>query len=285
MSHPLFRFFEGTCLNSTQVSEAAEGSEQIFHLAAVVGVRLVHERSVSAIQTNVLGTDIVLQEALKIGAKVFIASSSEVYGLGEYGLMSESSQLHLGRTDRPRGAYGCTKALDEWLAFAYHRERGLAFVIGRFFNTSGPKQSAQYGMVLPRFVRDALKGEPLTVYGDGQQTRCFCHVSDVIDAVWRLMQTPYSEGQIYNIAGDQKITIEALAHRVIERSISQSKPIFIPFDEVYGIDAEDPRHRTPNTDKIRRDLGWVPKRSLNLLIDDLIEELSTEMSTSLGRDR
>ena len=276
LDHPRLTFLEGSCLDAARVSEAAEGCELIFHLAAVVGVSLVHERAVSAIQTNVIGTDLVLHEALRRGAKVFLASSSEVYGLGESGLMSESSSLQLGRTDRPRGAYGCTKALDEWLAFAYQREQGLRFVIGRFFNTSGPRQSARYGMVLPRFVRSALSGEPLTVYGDGQQTRCFCHVSDVVDAVWRLAQSPQCEGQIYNVANEQRVSIESLARRVIERCESRSELRYVPFTEIYGEGAEDPRHRLPCTQKIQRDLGWAPQRSLDVLIDDLIDFVQGE---------
>jgi UDP-glucose 4-epimerase len=278
--HPKFRIVQASCLDYAAVEEAMRNTHYVYHLAAVVGVKLVHESPVRTIRTNVIGTDVVLQAAAEHGAKVFLASSSEVYGLIGNHIMREDAVLEFGRTDRPRGAYGCSKAMDEWLAFAYEKDYGLPFVIGRFFNTSGRNQSEKYGMVLPRFVRRALLNEPLRIFGNGEQARCFCHVSDAVQAIMRLMEEPSCAGRIFNIAGNQSISITQLAQRVKSVTGSSSEIQYIPYSQVYGKDAEDPQRRQPDVTSIKQSIGWSASTGLDDIIEDIVREVREKESAN-----
>jgi UDP-glucose 4-epimerase len=231
---------------------------------------------VQTLLTNVRGTEVVLEHVHRFGKRVLIASTSEVYGdhRTEQPLAEEDRRIY-GPTTARRWAYADSKALDELLALAYHQERGLDCVIARLFNTVGPRQTGEYGMVIPRFVSRALAGQPLEIHGDGTQTRCFCHVADTVEALVGLMDSPETSGEIYNVGSQQPIRIADLAQRVIEMTGSDSEVVYVPYDEVYGQGIEDMQHRVPATDKIAAAIGWRPTLALDVVLADVIKHART----------
>lgn len=266
-----FTYYIDTIMNRPLMAELIDKCDEIYHLAAAVGVRLIIDRPVETIETNIKGTEIVLEFANKKKKKVLIASSSEVYGKNNNVPFNEEDDLVLGSTMRSRWSYACSKAIDEFLAFAYWRENTLPVVIGRFFNTVGPRQIGQYGMVIPRFVTQALKGEPITVYGDGTQTRSFTYVGDVVNACIKLMETPGALGKVFNIGSNSEVSIDTLARIVKERSKSNSEIIHVPFNEAYDDNFEDMQRRVPDISKINRLIGYEPTKTIEQIIDSVIE--------------
>jgi len=266
----LLKFIEGDIRNAALMESAAEQCDYIFHLAAAVGVQLIADRPVHTIETNISGTQVVLEAANKFKRRIFIASSSEVYGKNEAVPFSEEDDIVLGSTSMPRWAYACSKAVDEFLGFAFHQQYGLPVVIGRFFNTIGPRQTGQYGMVVPRFVEKALRSKPVQIYGTGQQTRCFCYVGDVVEAIIGLMACDKAAGRVFNIGSDEEISIEALADRVIEITGSKSKKEFIPYETAYGRPIEDMMRRVPCLERIRQAIGWQPKADLSATLQVIV---------------
>ena len=258
-------------LSPSVVNELVYKCDVVYHLAAAVGVRLIVEQPVRTLVTNVQGTETVLEYSNRFGKRVLIASTSEVYGdHREERPLTEQDRRIYGPTTEKRWGYADSKAMDEFLALAYHQERGLDCVIVRLFNTVGPRQSGQYGMVVPRFVQRALTGTPLEVHGDGMQTRSFCHVQDTIQALTGLMESRIS-GEIFNVGGTDRISILELADRVRAATGSDSGLTFVPYDEVYGQGIEDTLHREPSIDKIGAAIGWRPTRSLEQILADVIE--------------
>jgi len=243
----------------------------IFHLAAAVGVRLIVESPVRTIETNVGGTELVLELAAKNGKPVMVFSTSEVYGKSIQTPFSEGSDLVLGPTFKRRWSYAASKVLDEFLALAYHREKKLPVVVVRLFNTVGPRQTGRYGMVLPRFVAQALAGEPITVFGDGTQTRTFTHVADVVGALVKLADTPGAVGEIVNLGGVEEIAIEHLAERVKTLLGSSSPIVRVPYAEAYGEGFEDMPRRVPNLSKIKNAISWQPTIALPQILTDVIQ--------------
>ena len=263
-------------LSPAIVSELVHKCDVVYHLAAAVGVRLIVERPVHTLVTNVQGTETVLEYCNRFGKRVLVASTSEVYGdHREETPLEESARRIYGPTTARRWAYADSKAMDEFLALAYHQERGLDCVIVRLFNTVGPRQSGQYGMVIPRFVERALAAAPLEVHGDGRQTRCFCHVADTIQALQGLMDERSLSGDIFNVGSTAQITILDLAERVLKRTGSRSELAFVPYEEVYGQGIEDMLHRMPSIDKVSAAIGWRPQRGLEDILTDVIEHVRT----------
>src|SRR6202140_3957039 len=245
-----FEYFIDTVENEPLLAELIDRSDVVFHLAAAVGVKLIVEQPVYTIETNVHGTAVVLKYANKKKKRVVIASTSEVYGKSDDIPFREDSDLVMGPTLKPRWAYACSKAIDEFLALAYWKERKLPVIIVRFFNTVGPRQTGQYGMVIPNFVRQALAGEPVTVFGDGKQSRSFTHVTDVVEALLKLVNEPRAIGQVINIGNMEEVTIQKLAERVIELSGSKSTIKLIPYDQAYESGFEDMPRRLPDLSKV-----------------------------------
>jgi UDP-glucose 4-epimerase len=254
------------------ISELVYKCDVVYHLAAAVGVRLIVEQPVHTMVTNVQGTSTVLEYCNKYDKRVLIASSSEVYGdHREEQPLAEGDRRVYGPVTERRWLYADSKAMDEFLALGFHQERGLDCVIARFFNTVGPRQSGQYGMVIPRFVERAVAGAPLEVHGDGKQTRSFCHVSDTVRAVVDLMEAREISGEIFNIGSAERVRILDLAHRVLELTGSESELVFVPHSEVYGLGIEDVLHREPSIDRIREAVGWRPTLDLNRILADVID--------------
>ncbi len=268
--HARFRCVTDSVMNDAVVGPLIDEADIVFHLAAAVGVKLIVERPVHTIETNVHGTDIVLTHAVRTRTPVFIASTSEVYGKSAHVPFREDADLVLGPTSKHRWAYACSKLIDEFLALAYWKERALPVVIVRLFNTVGPRQTGQYGMVLPRFVRQALAGEPITVYGDGTQSRSFTYVGDVVDALVTLMDTPAAVGQVLNIGNPHEISIRALAERVRELAGSQSPIVSIPYEEAYEAGFEDMPRRVPDIARINALIGFAPRVPLDEIIERVI---------------
>jgi UDP-glucose 4-epimerase len=268
---PKLNYWIDSVMNKALLAELVDESDLVVHLAAAVGVRLIVESPVRTIETNIKGTELVLEAARKKKKKVFIASTSEVYGKSTHFPFREDDDLVLGSTDKGRWSYAASKALDEFLALAYWKERKLPVVIGRFFNTIGPRQTGQYGMVVPNFVRQALEGQPITVFGTGKQSRCFCYVGDTVAALLKLLDAPDSVGQVFNIGSSEEISIEALAG-LIKTKLNSSSPIcYIPYDKAYEAGFEDMPRRVPSTVKIERYVGWQPSTSLDTTIDLIAE--------------
>ena len=276
-SQPGFDYRIDTMMNAPLLAELVDEADSVFHLAAAVGVKLIVESPVRTMETNIRCTELLLEIADKKKKKVFVASTSEVYGKSEDLPFREDGDLVLGATSRGRWSYACSKAIDEFLAIAYWRERGLPTIIGRFFNTVGPRQSGRYGMVIPRFVAQALADEPMTVYGDGSQRRCFGHVGDVVRAVSELMECDAAVGEVFNIGSQEEISILELAHRVKERVGSDSEIIYVPFEEAYDLDFEDMPRRVPSTQKIRGAIGWEPMANLDQVLKDVIAERTRKL--------
>jgi UDP-glucose 4-epimerase len=263
-------------LSPAVVNELVHKCDVVYHLAAAVGVRLIVEEPVRTLITNVQGTETVLSHCNQFGKRVLVASTSEVYGdHRDVRPLHEDDRRIYGPTTARRWAYADSKAMDEFLALAYHQERGLDCTIVRLFNTVGPRQSGQYGMVIPRFVQNAVAGRPLEIHGDGTQTRCFCHVSDTIRALKGLMDEPTTAGQIYNVGSQERVRILDLAQRVKELTRSSSELEFIPYDQVYGQGIEDMLHRVPSTEKIRAAIGWEPILNLDLILADVVKSART----------
>jgi UDP-glucose 4-epimerase len=268
---PDFHLVVESVLSASVVSELVHKCDVVYHLAAAVGVRLIVEQPVHTMVTNVQGTETVLEYCTKFGKRVLIASSSEVYGdHRDERPLSEGDRRVYGPVTERRWLYADSKAMDEFLALGFHQERGLDCVIARFFNTVGPRQQGQYGMVIPRFVGRALAGKPLEVHGDGTQTRSFCHVRDTIRAVHGLMEAGDVSGEIFNIGSAERVTILELAHRVLELTGSRSELQFVPHEEVYELGVEDVLHREPSIQKIGRAIGWGPTRTLDEILADVI---------------
>lgn len=261
----------GSVMDALLVDELVSEADVVVHLAAAVGVRLIVDQPLKSFLTNLRGTETVLEAAHRYRRKVLVASTSEVYGKGAKSPFSEDDDRVLGSTKISRWGYATSKAADEILAFAYHRERGLPVVIVRFFNTVGPRQAAAYGMVLPRLIAQARAGEPLTVYGDGLQSRCFCHVLDVVEALQRLLAEPSAEGDVFNIGSTEEISVLDLAHKVMERAGSNPGIRMVPYEEAYEQGFEDMRRRVPDISKIEEVVGWTPKRTLDETIDEMID--------------
>jgi UDP-glucose 4-epimerase len=267
-----FHLVVDSVLSSSVVNELVHKCDVVYHLAAAVGVRLIVEQPVHTMVTNVQGTETVLEYASRFGKRVLVASSSEVYGdHREERPLEESARRIYGPTTEKRWLYADSKAMDEHLALGYSRERGLDAVIVRLFNTVGPRQSGQYGMVIPRFVEQALSGGPLEVHGDGAQTRSFCHVHDTIRALKSLMDERAISGEIYNVGSTERVSILELAERVRSATGSASELAFIPYDKVYGQGIEDTLHREPAIGKIAEAIGWRPTLDLDRIIADVVE--------------
>ena len=270
--HPEFHLVVDSVLSSSVVSELVFKCDVVYHLAAAVGVRLIVEQPVHTMVTNVQGTETVLEYCNKFGKRVLIASTSEVYGdHRELRPLSESDRRIYGPTTERRWLYAESKAIDEFLALGYHQERGLDCVIARFFNTVGPKQSGQYGMVIPNFVDRAIAGAPMEIHGDGSQTRSFCHVSDTIRAVHGLMEERAISGDIFNVGATERISIIELADKVKEMTRSDSEYVFVPYSDVYGLGIEDTLHREPAIEKIGAAIGWRPSLDLDRILGDVID--------------
>ena len=269
---PSFRFAIDSITNEVVLDRLASECDVIFHLAAAVGVKLIVENPVHTIETNVMGTEAVLKVALRYRAKVLIASSSEVYGKGNSVPFREDDDVVLGPTSRSRWSYAASKMVDEFLALAYYREKGLPVVIVRLFNTIGPRQTGQYGMVVPRFVQQALKGENLTVYGDGRQSRCFLHVLDAVAALIALAECPAAVGGVFNVGSTEEISILDMARRVLELTGGDSnRIIFVSYDQAYAAGFEDMFQRVPDIEKVRKYTGWEPRCSLEAILQDVIK--------------
>jgi UDP-glucose 4-epimerase len=268
---PGFEYFVDSVQNEPLLAELIDRSDVVFHFAAAVGVKLIVEQPVHTIETNVHGTEVVLKHANKKKKLVVIASTSEVYGKSNDVPFHENADLVMGPTTKHRWAYACSKAIDEFLALAYWKERKLPVIIVRFFNTVGPRQTGQYGMVIPNFVRQALAGQPITVFGDGTQSRAFTHVSDVVGALLKLVAEPASVGQVFNIGNTEEVTINDLAERVKKLSGSQSAIKRIPYDEAYESGFEDMPRRVPDLRKVHAAIGYEPKHTLDDILTQVID--------------
>ena len=270
LGHPDHRFEQASITDRGVVERMASEADVIVHLAAAVGVKLIVEHPVQTIETNVMGTEEILRVALRNKCRVLIASTSEVYGKGSKFPFAEEDDVLLGATSKSRWAYAASKMVDEFLGLAYWREFGLDVVPFRLFNTIGPRQTGQYGMVVPRFIRQALGGEPITVYGDGSQRRCFCDVRDVVPAILGLAGHSDAPGRVYNIGGTEEVSIQELAERVVEMTGSDSQITKVPYSEAYAPGFEDMERRVPDTERIHELLGWKPKRGLREILSDVI---------------
>jgi UDP-glucose 4-epimerase len=269
--HERFRYVIDTCANVQLMAELVDSADVIYHLAAAVGVKLIVESPVRTIETNIRLTEIVLNLANKKKRPIFVASTSEVYGKSAQLPFNEEGDLVMGATHKGRWSYACSKAIDEFLAIAYWKEKRLPTVVARLFNTVGPRQTGQYGMVVPNFVKQALAGKPITVFGDGTQSRCFTHVADVVRALIALMETEAAYGQVFNIGNNVEISIGDLARQVRELCGSSSEISLIPYEKAYEEGFEDMHRRVPDVSKIKRAIGWQPTIPLSQILTDVIE--------------
>lgn len=273
---PRFRFAIDSITNATVLDRLASECDVIFHLAAAVGVQLIVDHPVHTIQTNVAGTEAVLAAARRYRVKVLIASTSEVYGKGNAIPFNEDDDVVLGATARSRWAYAASKMVDEFLGLAYHRELGLPVVVFRLFNTIGPRQTGRYGMVVPRFVQQALEGRPLTVYGDGQQSRCFCDVRDTVRAIVGLAESPDAVGRVFNVGSHEEVTILELAQRVLRLTGAgpgEDRIVLVPYERAYSEGFEDMRRRVPDIARIKATIGWEPQVPLDDTLRRIIASL------------
>jgi UDP-glucose 4-epimerase len=264
------RFVHGSVLDSLLVDELVSDVDVVVHLAAAVGVELIVQRPLRSLLTNIRGSETVLEAAHRYRRKVLLASTSEIYGKNVHGPFREDDDRVLGSNKVSRWAYSTSKAVDEVLAFAYYRERNLPTVVVRLFNTVGPRQTGAYGMVMPRLVAQALAGEPLTVFGDGRQTRCFCHVSDVVNALLALLEKPAAEGDVFNVGSTEEVTILELAESIIRETASSSTIRLVPYENAYEEGFEDMRRRVPDISKIRGMVDWEPRRHLKQIIAEVV---------------
>jgi UDP-glucose 4-epimerase len=270
-THDRFHYVIDSCANHHLMAELVDGTDKIYHLAAAVGVKLIVESPVRTIETNIRLTEIMLNLANKKKRPIFVASTSEVYGKSEQFPFNEDGELVMGATTKGRWSYACSKAIDEFLAIAYWKEKKLPTVVARLFNTVGPRQTGQYGMVVPNFVRQALSGQPITVYGDGKQSRCFTHVADVVRALIALMDHEPAYGHVFNIGNNFEITIGDLAKQVREMCNSKSEIVLVPYEKAYEHGFEDMPRRVPDLGKIKNAIGWLPTIALPQILGDVIE--------------
>ena len=266
-AHPRLRVIESRVSTCRELAELVAGAESIYHLAAAVGVELVVRSPIHVLETNLHETEVLLEKAAAQGVPVLLASTSEVYGKSQKEAFSEEDDLLIGPPHQARWSYACSKLMDEFLALAYAKERALPVIITRLFNTVGPRQTGQYGMVLPRFVGAAKSGQPLKVYGDGQQTRCFCHVSDTVEALVRLQNCRAARGQVFNVGGTEELSIQNLALRVIEILGSKSAVEYIPYNQAYEPGFDDMRRRRPVVEKLAATIGFRPNTPLQTIIE------------------
>jgi UDP-glucose 4-epimerase len=275
-----FHYYLDSVTNHHLMAELVDLCDAVYHLAASVGVRLIVESPVKTIETNVRGTEVVLHHAAKKRKRILIASTSEVYGKRDRVPFSEGDDLVMGATTKGRWSYACSKAIDEFLAVAYWKEKKVPTTIARLFNTVGPRQTGRYGMVIPNFVTQALRGEDITVYGDGSQSRCFAHVSDVVGALIRLIDSPTAVGEVYNIGNDREVTILDLAEKVKSLTGSDSRIIFTPYDQAYEEGFEDMMRRVPDLSKIRKLIAYQPAVDLDEILESVIDYQLSESSAS-----
>lgn len=278
--NPKFRLIIDTVLNTELMETLVQDCDRVYHMASAVGVRLIMEQPVKTIETIFHGTDVVLGRCAKYRKRVLIPSTSEVYGKGISVPFREEDDLLTGATDKHRWAYACAKTLDEFLALAHFKETRLPVVVTRLFNTVGPRQTGQYGMVVPRFVEAAIKNEPIEVHGDGTQSRCFGHIADVVDGLTKMLETPACFGEVVNLGSDAEVTINDLAARAIALTGSSSEIKHIPYAEAYGEGFEDMRRRVPSLDKAKRIIGYQPTRTLDDIINDVAGEMRADLSQS-----
>jgi UDP-glucose 4-epimerase len=269
--HPQFHFARADVRDPVVLDRLASEADVVVHLAAAVGVQLIVDRPVHTIETNVGGTEAVLRAALRYGCRVLLASTSEVYGKATKYPYAEDDDIQLGASSRCRWAYAASKLVDEFLGLAYHAEHGLPVAVVRLFNTVGARQSGRYGMVIPRFVRQALRHEPITVYGSGEQTRCFCDVHDVVRAIDQLMTHPDAPGRVFNVGGTEEISMYRLAERIRAMTHSASTIAYVPYADAYGPGFEDMMRRVPDTARIRELIGWQPEIDLERTLWSVIE--------------
>ena len=277
LSSGLVEFVDGSVTDEDLVMDCMADVDVCFHLAAAVGVKLIVDNPLETTLRNVRGCDVVTGASARLGKRLLYASTSEIYGKNGRGPLHEGSERILGSTATTRWSYSTSKAFGEILAFGYHKDLGAENIIVRLFNTVGPRQAGQYGMVLPRFVSQALAGEDLTVYGDGTQSRCFCHVNDTVRALLALIETDSAIGDVFNVGSTQEIGIEELAHRVIERTGSSSEIRYVPLEEAYEPGFEEVSHRKPVTKKLQAATGWAPRHSIDDSIDDVIAFYSDDL--------
>ncbi|MBI4353877.1 MAG: GDP-mannose 4,6-dehydratase [Candidatus Omnitrophica bacterium] len=277
--HPRLRFVVGTILNESLVDKLVERCEVVFHLAAAVGVELIIQKPLDSLMTNIRGSEVVLEMAHRYRKKVLIASTSEIYGKNINGPLREDTDRVLGSPLKSRWSYSTSKAVDEILAYVYWKEKGVPTVIVRLFNTVGPRQSGAYGMVIPRFVSQALKGEPLMVHGSGKQSRCFLHVTDVVNALVKLIDHPKAVGDVFNLGSQEEVTIEALATLVIRLTNSSSRIVRVPYEEAYEEGFEDMPRRVPDTSKVRELIGFRPTMHLEEIIQSVVESMRQPLPT------
>ncbi len=272
INHPKFRFIQEDVRNDHSMHLLVERCDIVFHLAAAVGVQLIVDEPVHTIETNIHGSEVVLSVANKFRRPVLVASTSEVYGKSEKVPFKEEDDTVLGATHFSRWAYACSKAIDEFLGLAYHQQYGLPVVVARFFNTVGPRQTGQYGMVIPRFVERAIRNEPIQIYGNGKQARCFGYVGDVVKAVIDLMLCKDAPGRVYNIGSTEEVTIEALADKIIQMTGSKSTKQHLSYEEAYGRPFDDMMRRIPCLDRIQKLIGYQPKTDLTEILRQVIAE-------------
>jgi UDP-glucose 4-epimerase len=270
LDHPNFRLREGTVLDHPLVAMLAGQVDVVVHLAAAVGVKLIVEQPLSSLITNIRGTEIVLDAASRADCKVLVTSTSEIYGKNAMGPLNEDADRILGSPLKSRWSYSTAKAVDEILAYAYWRQQGMPSIIVRLFNCVGPRQSGAYGMVVPRFVGQALRGEDITVFGDGEQRRCFCHVQDTVAALIGLLGHPGAIGEVFNVGAPHELTINRLAEDVIRKTGSSSRIVHVPYAEAYEEGFEDMERRVPDISRIKSLTGWEPTRSMDEILDDVI---------------
>ncbi|MEV0346413.1 GDP-mannose 4,6-dehydratase [Nonomuraea sp. NPDC050680] len=279
--HPHLKFIQGSVLDELMVDELVHECDVVLHLAAAVGVKLIVEQPLRCLTTNIRGSEVVIEAAHRYRRKILITSTSEIYGKNSSGPLREDADRILGSPSVVRWAYSTAKAVDEILANAYHQERGLPTIVVRLFNTVGPRQSPAYGMVIPRLVHQALSGAPLTVFGDGSQTRCFAHVADVVDALLRLLDLEAAVGQTFNIGSADEVSILDLAKRVIEHTGSTSGIDLIPYHEAYQQGFEDMTRRVPDTTRIRELTGWAPRHILDEILTEVVKQVREDRTASI----
>ena len=281
-NHPNLRFVQGSVLDELAVDELMHKCDVVVHLAAAVGVRLIVEQPLRSFTTNIRGSETVIESAFRHRRPILLTSTSEIYGKNTDVPLKEDDDRVLGTPTVARWAYSTAKAVDEILAYCYHRERGLPTTVVRLFNTVGPRQSPAYGMVVPRLARQAVAGQPLTIYGDGNQSRCFCHVIDVVNALLGLLDHPGSVGGVFNVGSTEEISMIGLAQRIIERTNAGSTIQLIPYDEAYPTGFEDMQRRLPSTEKIRALTGWKPTRTLDDILTEAIAEAAAEHAVEVA---
>ena len=272
-----FEFIEGTVRDEKIMNELIQRCDTVYHLAAAVGVNLIVERPVHTIETNIHGTEVVLKAANKYRKNILLTSSSEVYGKNEFVPFSEDDDTVLGSTKHARWSYACSKAIDEFLGLAYYRQYNLPVVVVRLFNTIGPGQTGQYGMVVPRFVRWALKNEPLLIYGTGEQCRCFCYVGDTVEGMMKLMESEASKGRFFNVGSVEEITIRKLAEKVIEKTGSKSRIELLSYEQAYGKDFDDMQRRVPCLKRINEVVDFENKTNLDEMLDIIIADIRAKL--------